>query len=1123
MNDVVIYVPCRIFEVRVTIGAGNSLSPLEQHVLKAAHAGVETVSGLAAVLGTTPRMMVDLLGDLWRAGHVGVDFLDERVSIPPEIGRLVTADELHTLPGAETADEQRPMMLNALTGGLSQVRGLTRAPTAQLELPEHGDEAQLADIDPAELADAVTKTLNEADEVAGAAPTAARRKRVIRAYLAPASLTMPSSERRFQAIGIRVAINPDSQLVVRLAEESLSRRHQELAQARLTRLVESHAASGFVRALMSAAGGPPQEPESLASALAALAALADTLPGTPPQSRPARHREIAAGSRRIVRRLHGLAQQEALVDLLVGKAEHEAAILRLIHDARIQIVLACPGLTYDGLQTYVEALEEATRRGVQVVLLRGASRTVADAPRPIDNALNALRRAAAGTSRVLVSPPSSAVVNAKVALADDRYAIVTNLNFLQPNRASSLGLGVRVTALPGRRNPAIDDMLRWARDNMPDYAVAQAIVTDTASFGTLAATPASPATPGGAPPAAAEADMSSRGKERGGAPTPIDTDDPSLTSAASDAPADDAAAVVWAAAWRGRVEELAAAAVHDQPSVRLIRDGEHWDLLWSAMRTAQRTLVIVSEELATDVIDQAFVDTLDACVARGVNVTLIYRRARREDDRRAARRLVELATRPGAAGGLSVREENIHAGVLVADDEAVVTSFNFLAFAGYYSGRGRRRARSEAGVWIHGAEFAWQLSTSFGVTAQRPVAGSRAAAAERRALSTAQEVLARLAPTAEPMRGAELAKLIGTGPAAFKVLDALSACGAAPAVVEPAVAAVLGHGDATGPAVDRWWRWLLQRRFEAGDFTVAAALERLVADSTTRDGDGHGSAGESWTRPRRVLVDVAAWRGTPRLAAELSDAVLRDHLTDTEWAVLLTVAVHGLLATGSEDLADAVAIALPRSRSPWTTLGTVALRWWEDTRRPLPVDGLRSTEARRLREADSADRWRDLDRALEAFDRFSPPFTVGTGTQRFLLRADGPLSLLTEAARSKDRVALVTWLEDPRLADVGGWVDAATRDAGSTKLIEGHLRPPFVNRVAAIVDAARAVAELDEAGAGASKVFDDMLGAARTTATSLRAAMPDAHAALAGLDAPERTLADVALADLRELMGMASS
>ncbi|TCJ33729.1 phospholipase D-like domain-containing protein [Parafrankia sp. BMG5.11] len=1132
MNDVVIYVPCRIFEVRVTVGAGSSLSPLEQHVLKAVHAGVETVSGLAAVLGTSPRMMVDLLGDLWRAGHVGVDFLDERVSISPEVARLAAADALHTLPGAETADEQRPMMLNALTGGLSPVKGLFRAPDARLELPEHGDEAQLAGIDPAELANAVTKALNEADEVAGAAPAEGRRKRVIRAYLAPASLTMPSSERRYQPIGIRVATNPDGLLVVRMAEESLSRRHQEVAQARLTRLVESQPTSAFVRALESAAGGPPQEPATLASALAALADLADALSSTPPQSRWARHQEIATECGRIVRRLGGLAQQEADVDLLVGQAKHEAAVLQLIRGARTQVVLACPEIDYDGLTTYIEALEEAIRRGVQIVLLRGAGRPEPTAPRPVDNAINALRRGASGTPaaaplRVLVSPPSSAVIHAKVAIADNRHAIVTSLNFLQPSRTGRHELGVRVAALPDRRNPAIDEMLTWARDTMPDYAVAQAIITDSASFGTPVGAGGDPSSPGAARDVRTGVGTFSENRHRGGRPAPIDGDDPPLTAAASDAPAGDAAAVAWAAAWRGRVEELAAAAFPEHPSVRLIRDGEHRDLLWSALRTARHQLLITSETLAEDVVDQAFVDSLEACLRRGVNVTLIYRRARREEGRRAAQRLAELAEQPaGAAGRLSVREENNHAGVLVADDEAVVTSFSFLAFAGYYGGSGRRRARSEAGVWIRGAEFAWYLLATFGVAAERPAGRNPAAAAERRALSTAQRVLARLTAAEAPTGGAELAELMGPAPDALAVLDALSACGAPLNVVEPAVAAVLGHTDASGPSVDRWWTWLFRRRFEAGDFTVAAALHSLVADpvapASGTGGDG-GTGGALAIRPRRVLVDVAAQRGKPTLATLLGDAVLRDDLTDAEWNVLLAVAVHGLLSTGSHDLADAVAIALPASRQPWTALGTVARRWWEETGQPLPVERVRRGEALRHREAGAAGRWEDLARALAAFDRFSPPFTVGSGTQRFLLRAGGPFSLLAQAARGRDRAAVASWLEDPRLADVGGWVDAATRDAGSTKLIEGHLRPPFVNRVTAIVDVARAVAALDEAGAAAPEIFDDAIDAARDTTASLRAALPRARVALADIELPERALADVALVDLENLIGKAPS
>jgi phosphatidylserine/phosphatidylglycerophosphate/cardiolipin synthase-like enzyme len=1105
LNDVVVYAGCRIFEVRVSVGAGTSMSPLEQHVLKAVHAGVDTVSGLCDVLGITSRLMVDLLGDLWRSEHVSFDFLDERVSITEQVRRLVAEDALDTLPGAEISDEQREMMLDTLSGLLTPVGGLRRAPDRNLELPEHEGEAQLSGIGQAALAEALTRILNEDGQLAGSTSSGGRPKRVVRAYLSPESLTAPSARRRYRPVGIRVALDSDGQLVARLAEDALPGRYQEAAQARLTMLIEDQPASSFVRALRAAAGGPPQEPATLASALSELAEQAAALGAAPPETRERDHNQMAVDSRRIVRRLQGLAEQEAGVTLLSGHAAHAAAIERLIRGARTQVVLACPWVSYGGLATYADALEDAVRRGVQIVLLWGIGRE--DVPEgAINNALSALQRqtapGAGAGMRVLISPQASSVIHAKLVIGDDRQAVVSSLNFLDPSRPGTHELGVQVNATAGRRSPAIEEMLAWARGAMPDYTVAQSVITDAASF----------------PIASGEPDPEPD-------PVPDVAADPPLTALASADPVDGPAVAAWAAAWRRRVEELAAASRRRRASVRLIRDGEHRDLLWTALRTARRHLLITSDGLAEDVVDQAFVDHVEQCLQRGVDVALVYRRARRETGAQAVQRLQALADRPATSSGrLRVTNQNNHAKVLVVDDEAVVTSFNFLSFEGYYGGVGRRRQRSEVGVRIFGGGFADRLLESFGVTVDHlPTADDSGAglpahpAVEQlralpvRALSAAQQLLDRLHGDGHPVTGKELAELTGSGAEALAVLAALRACGATQDLLELVVAAVLGQIDhqvgGTGrhPEIDGWWAWLSRSRFEDGDFIVAAALRAAVPGTDAR--------------PRQALIDVAARRGTPELGAALSDAVLRDDLSPAEWHALFAVGVHELLQTGGTDFAGAVGIAAAAVNPLWAELGTIALRWWDEAQRPLPIDRIQRGEQQRQMAAGAADQWATLDGQLRAFERYSTPFTVGSGTRRFLLRTGGPLNLLTMAAQNRDRAAVRTWMEDPKLRNVGGWVDAATRAAGITKLIHGHLRPPFVDRIESIVTAARTVAEHEDVGAAPPEPFDETMDAARACVRELRAALPRLGSAAASVDLPERALAEAALRDLKRLSG----
>jgi len=1083
MNDAVIYSRCDVFEVRVTVGAGASLSPVELHVLLAVAAGVDTVSSLCEVLGLSARIMVDLLGDLWRAGYVTLDLQYEVVSLTQHIRELIADDALESLPGAETSDETKAIMLDTLTGMLTPVSGPHKPLSGRLAVPENGGEATLATVNQAALADAVAWTLREEAEHDS---TARRTRRVLRAYLSPAALQTPVTERRYRPLGVKVALDTDDRLVIRLTDEAVPGRYRDAAQSRLTRLVEDQPASSFAQALRAAAGGRPEEPVPLTEALARLAAAAAALSTAPPGTRQREHDHLADQSRRVTERLQGLTEREAQVRLLAGQPDHEAAIKRLISEARQQLILACPWVNYEGFVSYAPLLEEAARRGVQIVLLWGIGRM--DVPDgAMRNALSELERQGGDIRRVLISPRVSSLSHAKLVVSDDRQAVVTSFNFLAPSGPGTRETGVLFNALVGRHHPALMELLTWARDTMPDYSIARSIIADGDSFPVSAAV---------------------------GTPVPLTT--PPLTAAAAvDEPGGPAAAA-WALAWQRHADTVAADVIRRPPSVRLIRDGEHRDLLWTALRTARRYLLISSDGLAEDVVDRAFTEHVEQCLARGVDVTLVYRRARRESGELAARSLSDLtrsaAERPGR---LSLIKDNNHAKVLVMDDESVVTSFNFLSFDGYYGAAGRHRQRSEVGVRIYGRGVARQLLALFGValgaddTAEPALPSVAAAGDQLRAFAIAQRLLDELVAP-EPMSGAELAALAGRGDEALAVLDALRECGADAARFEPVVAAVLGgyddlQQDQLAGAARPWWEWLARRRFESADFQVAAALRAAVPGSQAL--------------PRQVLLNVAARRGTPGLAGALADAVLGDDLTEDEWFAVLAVAAHALLVTGTDELAEVLDMAIPAAGGPWAALGTTARRWWDATMRPLPADQLRLGAQLREHAAGAADEWAALDSALRTFEVYSPPFKSGSVTQRLLLRAGGSLNLLKLAADQQDRMAVRAWLTDPQLKDIGAWVDVATRESGCADLIMGHLRPPFVDRITAIISAARAVARRDDLAGTAPAPFDETIGLARQVAEELGAALPPLREAAAEVRYPEQALVRIALDDLDVLTG----
>ena len=1090
MADAVVYAGCSVLDVRVSFGTRASLSALEQSVLRAVAAGVDTVPKLCGLLGVSSRMMYDVLGDLWRAEHLTLDSLDQSVHVTSGTAEMIAADTLAGQPGAEVNDEERPVLLDTVSGQLMPIKaGNRRAGDRRHIVPEHPGEARPADLLPEALTELMTKVLNE-DLVAGSAPAEGDRKRVIRAYLTPSQIKR-NGERNYRPIRVRVSLDAQERLVIRVVDEILPRRHQEAAQSRLTRLVEDQPTSSFATAMRRLAEGRPQEPDTLASALAEFAEQAARLAEVVPADRKGADADVRGASRRLTARIGLLAEQETELTLLTGREAHTEEILALIRSARTQLVLACPWVTYDGLSTFTPALEEAAARGVQVVLLWGIG--LADRPDPaIREAVNSLRRVAGPTEgslvRTLISPDISSTSHAKLVIADAASAVVTSLNFLAPSEPGTLEVGVRLDAAEGQRNPAIGDLLRWAADTMPDYLVAQSIVTDPASLRSAAR------------PTGAEAEPV--------AVVAVPGEDPPLTNAALVDEPGGPAARAWATEWVQRARVLSAATNRSRPSVRLIRDGEHRDTLWSALRTARRKLLITSDKLSEDVVDAAFLEEVEKRVRDGVDVTLVYRRTVRDAGKQAAERLAALAVRlAGADGRLRLIRSDNHAKVLVFDDEAVVTSFNFLSFEGYYAGVGRRRQRAEVGVRIFSRRQAAELLATFGIEAAAPAASAPVSdAGPAPALGVAQRLLDRL----DGADANELVALAASAGDPLAALAALRACGASDRQLEPVVAAVLSTSELEDDDTRDWWHWLTQHRFELGDFTAAAALH---------DGPAPSPAARDDARPRPPLLQVGARRGTPGLGPALVDAVLLEGLTPDECHALVAVGTHALLHAPDGDVREAAAHALARAQPPWAEAAGIALEWWDTAQRPLPMDRIRRAEHRNQAARQTERLWTELVKALQAFVRFVPGYESGSGTQKFLNRAGGPLNLLLQAADGRDRSAVEAWLEDPGLDNVGLWVDEATRAAGISKLIHGHMRPPFVSRIETIVSAARAVARDTAESRAKAEAFDDTAGLADATVAALRRILPAVNAALPVLAEPEHALAARAVRDLERLIG----
>jgi hypothetical protein len=135
-------------------------------------------------------------------------------------------------------------------------------------------------------------------------------------------------------------------------------------------------------------------------------------------------------------------------------------------------------------------------------------------------------------------------------------------------------------------------------------------------------------------------------------------------------------------------------------TVRSVETYEHPKLLREALLSARERLLLISPWLKAGVVDDGFMDLLEAALERGVNVYIGWGMSSNETDSpdadpKVLQRLTELSRKQ--PGFEFKRLGNTHAKVLLCDDRfVVVTSFNWLSF----QGNPKRTFRDERGMMV---------------------------------------------------------------------------------------------------------------------------------------------------------------------------------------------------------------------------------------------------------------------------------------------------------------------------------------------------------------------------------------------------------------------------------------
>ncbi len=371
------------------------------------------------------------------------------------------------------------------------------------------------------------------------------------------------------------------------------------------------------------------------------------------------HAEFAALEARARPAVELLAAYSAEPTLVSATAAgFQDAAIRALGTAKQQVVLACPWIGQLGNPGRIqEAFRSALERGTNVVLVWG----IDTGPPVVDASWRFLQRLADDTrpsSGSLIFASRGAGSHAKAIVCDLEWAVVSSCNFLNASGDRKTNeLGVHLRSGPDGVVPlGLQAILAWIRRIIPDYRVQERCLDDPMLFG--------------------------RSERRGSVLLDVQpVAPPNLLFGAT-------GVATWRRACESRTSYVRGLAAAASGAAVPIHDGEHRELLVQAISAATKRLRINSHRVTTRGLSEPLVDALERAARRGVEVRVIHGAADLEP---AARLRLERL----ASSGISVEARDTHAKVVVCDDWALVTSFNFLSVE-----PGTRSAR-ELGVQVH--------------------------------------------------------------------------------------------------------------------------------------------------------------------------------------------------------------------------------------------------------------------------------------------------------------------------------------------------------------------------------------------------------------------------------------
>ena len=675
-----IFLPCDVFMVRVRFGSGSEVTELEHLFLRAVRAGEHSISALQDLFGLTERMVHDVLFDLWKIGYLVISFDRGEIFLAGEAAAWAEGkSELLRLASLE-AEDTRQLMIDRFVGHVFPLEGESSSPNLYLVTPEI--------LGPLPLSEATTEKLVAAlGRVAGKeSPNGVGVKKVLSAYI-PFNDDESVGGRRWYGIDVIASIAQDTS---RFAAHVVTTRHlppgvRHSIERELGRPVAERPDHALSKALLSHASGNRWRPREPKRALALLQKRLSEVSTVSLSDCISLDQELRVEAGDLAAEIEERRIAEASVRIVAGSEEHDEIVQHLIKNARHQIVISSPYVSERGLARLRHTLSERMGEGVRVFMIWGlanvdateAHLSLSTQARDIINGFDARFP----DHFFWTYLPSR--THAKVIVQDDQRALITSLNILDPSHPSVVEVGSLIEGHSPDASPAIiSNLLLWARRTYPIYQDSRAI---------LCAIP-----------------RSNSRNDSTEAQVQIHVEfppEPPEVLRSAQAGVSRAAANVWLNEWRSFTERMQQELYYGQTAAQLIIDEEHTRIIENALATTRKRLLIISDRISPEVVTKEFMARAVKLCKNDVQVRFAFRRfvgdSRAEEH---TKQILEEA-RLASEERFSWVQINTHAKAIIADDSAVITSFNPLSFAGAFpeqwAALGRRQS-SELGALCTG-------------------------------------------------------------------------------------------------------------------------------------------------------------------------------------------------------------------------------------------------------------------------------------------------------------------------------------------------------------------------------------------------------------------------------------